>query len=86
MTKYHKVTVNGKVFFREYDTSTGYYDNEVLKEEDLIEQLLEEVVEAEIEIDEDEIERAINYIPSPCQRDMVQNYINYLQSLVESFE
>jgi hypothetical protein len=59
---------------------------EMLREEDLIEQLLEEVVESEIEIGEDEIERAINYIPRPYQREMVQNYINYLEAVVESLE
>jgi hypothetical protein len=86
MSKFHKVTINGTVHYRAFDSLTGYYDNEMLKEEDLIEQLLEEVVESEIEIDEDEIERAINYIPRPCQRDMVQNYIIYLQAVIESFQ
>ncbi|MGD6875659.1 hypothetical protein [Bacillus infantis] len=86
MTKYHKITMNGKVMYREFDPTTGYYKSEMLSEEDLIEQLLEEVVDSEIDIDESEIERAINYIPSPFQREMVQNYITYLESIVESFE
>jgi hypothetical protein len=86
MTRFHKITINGKVMFREFDSATGYYETEMISEEDLIEQLLEEVVDSETEIDEQEIDKAINYIPSPFQREMVQNYINYLESVVESLE
>jgi len=86
MTRYHKIIVNGSVYYREFDGSTGSYENEMITEEDLIEQLLSEVVESEIEIDDHEIERAINYIPSPFQREMVLNYITYLRTLVESYE
>ncbi|WP_235192199.1 hypothetical protein [Cytobacillus firmus] len=84
MTKYHKITMNGKVMYREFDPTTGYYENEMITEEDLVEQLLEEAVDSEIEIDEEEIDRAINYIPSSFQREMVQNYIAYLQAVIES--
>lgn len=86
MTKYHKITMNGKIMYREFDPSTGYYETDMLSEEELMEQLLEDVVDSEIEIDESEIERAINYIPSPFQREMVQNYITYLETIVESLE
>ncbi|WP_108668940.1 hypothetical protein [Peribacillus acanthi] len=86
MTKYHKIIINGKEFYREFDSTLGHYENEMLSEKEVIERLLEEVVESEIEIDEVEIERAINYIPSPFQREMVQNYINYLETIVESLE
>lgn len=84
--KYHKITINGNVMYREFDPSTGYYDNQMITEDDLVEQLLEEAVDSEIEIDEEEIERAINYIPSSFQREMVQNYISYLQAVIESYE
>ncbi|MFD2214989.1 hypothetical protein [Metabacillus endolithicus] len=86
MPIYHKITINGKVFFREFDSTRGYYENEMLTEAELIEQLLGEVVESEIEIDESEVERAIYSIPSPFQREMVQKYINYLEAVVESLE
>jgi len=86
MPIYHKITINGKVFFREFDSTRGYYENEMLTEEEFIEQLLAEVVESEIDIDESEIERAIYNIPSPFQREMVQKYINYLEAVVESLE
>ncbi|WP_077214998.1 hypothetical protein [Bacillus dakarensis] len=82
MPTYHKITINGSVFFREFDTTRGYYENEMLTEDELIQQLMEEVVEAEVEIDEGEIERAINCISSPFQRKMVQNYINYLEAVL----
>ena len=84
MPTYHKITINGSVFFREFDTSRGYYENEMLTENQLIQQLMEEVIEAEIDIDEEEIDRAIQCISSPFQRKMVQNYINYLEAVVES--
>ncbi|WP_433744958.1 hypothetical protein [Falsibacillus pallidus] len=86
MTKYHKVTINGEVLYREFDPSTGYYENEMLSQEDLIERIFEEVVESEIEIDEVEIQRAIHCIPSLIHREMIQNYLTYLETVVESLE
>ncbi len=32
MTKYHKITMNGKIMYREFDPSTGYYESEMLSE------------------------------------------------------
>jgi hypothetical protein len=78
--------MNGQVFFRSFDESTGYYEEELLTEKELTQRLLEDAVTSEIDIDEDEIERSINYIPSSFQREMVQNYITYLEAVVESLE
>jgi hypothetical protein len=86
MPTYHKVIMNGQVFFRGFDESTGFYEEELLTEKELAQRLLDEAVTSEIEIDEEEIERAINYIPSSFQREMVQNYITYLEAVVESLE
>jgi hypothetical protein len=86
MPTYHKVIMNGQVFFRSFDETTGYYEEELLTEKELAQRLLDEAVTSEIEIDEEEIERAINYIPSSFQREMVQNYITYLEAVVESLE
>jgi hypothetical protein len=86
MPTYHKVIMNGQVFFRSFDESTGYYEEELLTEKELTQRLLEDAVTSEIDIDEDEIERSINYIPSSFQREMVQNYITYLEAVVESLE
>ena len=84
MSTYHKVIMNGRVYFRDFDESTGLYDDEMLTGKGLIERLMEDAVSSTIEIDQEAIERAITHIPSVFQREMVQNYINYLEAVVES--
>jgi hypothetical protein len=86
MPTYHKVIMNGQIYFRSFDESTGYYEEELLTEKELAQRLLEDVVTSEIEIDEEEIQLSINSIPSSPQREMVQNYITYLEAVVESLE
>ncbi|KAB7665151.1 hypothetical protein [Bacillus sp. B1-b2] len=86
MTRYNKIIINGEITYRGFNEATGFYDNEVLTEEELIEELLGEVVEDVIEIDKGQIERAISCIPTIHQREMVQNYLDYLECLVESME
>jgi len=86
MSSYHKIIMNGKVSYREFDEAAGFYEGEMLTEKELIERLLDDAVSSTVEIDQEAIERAINYIPSSFQREMVQNYVNYLEVLVESLE
>jgi hypothetical protein len=86
MPTYHKVIMNGQIYFRSFDESTGYYEEELLTEKELAQRLLEDAVTSEIEIDEEEIQLSINSIPSSPQREMVQNYITYLEAVVESLE
>lgn len=86
MTTYHKIILNGVTFFREFDSSCGFYGQERLSQKELIEQLMDEAVESSIEIDEEEVIQAIRTIPSIMQREMVQNYITYLEMVAESLE
>jgi hypothetical protein len=86
MSIYHKIITNGEKYYREFNEVTGFYEEETLTEEELIEQLLEEAVEEVIEIDKGQIERAISTITDRYQREIVQNYLDYLERLVESFE
>lgn len=86
MSSYHKIVMNGEVRYREFDEATGFYEDEMLTKQELIERLLDDAVSSTIEINQEAIERAINYIPSAFQREMVQNYVNYLEALVESLE
>lgn len=86
MTSYHKIVMNGEVRYREINDSTGFYENETFSEVELIEQLLEEAVEEVIEVDKARIERAISTITDRYQRETVQAYLDYMESLVESFE
>ncbi|MBY6088501.1 hypothetical protein [Priestia flexa] len=86
MSNYHKIILNGQVYYRGFDETTGYYEDEMLTEKELVERLLEDAIGSIIEIDKEVIERVINCIPSSFQREMVQNYINYLEAVVESLE
>lgn len=86
MTIYHKIVIDGEVQYREFNESTGFYENEILSEEELVEQLLQEAIEEVIEVDKARIERAISTIPDQYQRETVQAYLDYMESLVESFE
>ena len=63
-----------------------FYEDEMLTEKGLIEQLLVDVVISTFEINREGIKRAINYTPSSFQREMVYHYINYFEVVVESLE
>ncbi|KZZ85054.1 hypothetical protein [Bacillus sp. SJS] len=86
MAKYHKIVINGEVQFREVDESTGFYENTILTEDELVEQLLDDAIQEVIEIDKGQVERIISFLPQPFHREQVQTYIDYLENLVESFE
>ena len=86
MSRYHKIVTDGEVRYREFNEATGFYEDETLSEEELVEQLLEEAVEEVIEVDKARIERAISTIPDQYQRETVQTYLDYIERLVESFE
>jgi hypothetical protein len=86
MSRYNKIVHDGEIYYREINESTGYYEDETLSEAELMEHLLAEAVGEVIEIDKGQIERAISCIPNIHQRELVQNYIDYLERLVESLE
>ena len=86
MARFHKIIENGEVSYREFNEATGYYEAEMLTEEELVEHLKEEAVEDIIEVDKGQIERAISTIPDRYQRELVQNYLDYVERLAESFE
>ncbi|MGE7660262.1 hypothetical protein ACQKL6_00965 [Peribacillus sp. NPDC097197] len=86
MGNYHKITINGVTFFREFNSASGYYGLDELTKEELVEQIMDEVIESSVEIDEEEINQAIRSIPSYSQRESVQNYITYLEMVAESLE
>ena len=86
MSRYHKIVTNGEIQYREFNESTGFYEDDILSEEELVEQLLAEAVEEVIEVDKARIERAISMIPDRYQREIVQTYLDYIERLAESFE
>lgn len=86
MSIFHKIVENGEKTYRRVNEATGYYENEVLTEEELMEELLDEAVEEVVEIDKGQIERSISCIINIHQREIVQNYIDYLECLVDSLE
>ncbi|MEC1375840.1 hypothetical protein P9D39_16235 [Heyndrickxia oleronia] len=86
MQKYHKVVLNGKVFYREFDDRTGYYGKEILTENQLIQQMLEEIVIDEIKVDHEMIDYAISIIPTSKHKEMVKKYLGYLEMVAESLE
>jgi hypothetical protein len=57
--KYHKIVQDGEEYYRAYNEVTGCYEQEVLNEEELIEQLKEEAVDEIIEVDSGQVERDI---------------------------
>jgi TRAP-type C4-dicarboxylate transport system substrate-binding protein len=86
MSRYHKIVMNGEKYYRAFNEATGYYETEILAEQDLMNQLIEEAVIRVVEFDKGEIERAVSTIMDQYQREMVQNYLDYLERLVESLE
>ena len=87
MQKYHKVVLNGKAFYREFDDRTGYYGKEILTGNQLIQQMLEEIVFIdEIKVDHEMIDYAISIIPTSEHKEMVKKYLGYLEMVVESLE
>lgn len=86
MTRYHKIVMDGEVRYREIHEATGFYEEQTISEEELFEHLLEEAVEEVIEVDKGQIERAISTIPDRYQRELVQNYLDYVERLAVSFE
>jgi len=78
MRSYKKISIEGDVFYREYRTTVS---DEWLTEEELIEQLLEEAVKDEVEIDEYAIRHVLNRLTDEEDRQMLQDYIRYLEHM-----
>ncbi|MGE7603968.1 hypothetical protein ACQKL5_15960 [Peribacillus sp. NPDC097675] len=84
MPIYHKIVMNGRVLYREFDSARGHYELEMITEQELIEILMDQAVESSIEVDQEAINCAVRGIMSTIQREMVQNYITYLEMVSES--
>lgn len=80
MPKYHRIIIDGVSYYREYSYGLDSY-GEMLSEDELVQLLLDEVVEQEIEINEKEIEAALRRIPDREDRNLLQNYIRYLERI-----
>ncbi|MCM3411135.1 hypothetical protein [Metabacillus litoralis] len=80
MNLYHKIIIDGENFYREYNGGNEQYD-ELLNEQELFELLLESVVEEEIEISHSKIQQALRRISYSDDRDLLNNYICYLERL-----
>jgi hypothetical protein len=83
--KYHKIVRNSGTYYRVFNEATGFYEQITLTEKELTERLLQEAVEEVIEIDKGEVERAISSIGDQYKREIVQNYIDHLERIAESF-
>ncbi|MGJ9385251.1 hypothetical protein [Salipaludibacillus sp. CF4.18] len=80
MTNVHVIKLNGQEWFRKFNDGTGTYDDLVTKDE-LLEVLLEEFVTHEIEVDNKDLARVLKSIPSSADRELLRNYIEYLERL-----
>lgn len=78
MVKYHRIIIDGVPYYREYSYGLDSY-GEMLSEDELVQMLLEEVVEEEIEINKRDIEAALRRISDREDRNLLQNYIRYLE-------
>jgi hypothetical protein len=81
---YHRITLNGQTFFREYDESMDSYDDELLSEEEFVEMVMNEFVSEERDIDESKIQSAIRRIPNFNDRELIEVYIRYLERFSNS--
>jgi hypothetical protein len=80
MAKYHRITIDGVPYYREYSYGLDGY-GEMLSEDELVQLLLEEVVDEEIEISQREIEAALRRIADRDDRNLLQSYIRYLERI-----
>ncbi|KIL45559.1 hypothetical protein KP77_28510 [Jeotgalibacillus alimentarius] len=86
MKKYKKIMMNGDVYFREIDEATGFFESETMSEEELVELLLDEAIISEVEVNFEEIKRGIQSIPNVRSREIVEDYMDYLEELVSTLE
>lgn len=80
MPKYHRIIIDGVSYYREYSYGLDSY-GELLSEDELVQMLLEKVIDEEIEINEREIEAALRRISDSRDRNLLQNYIRYLERI-----
>ncbi|MED5053041.1 hypothetical protein GRQ40_17145 [Anoxybacillus sp. PDR2] len=80
MAKYHRIVIDGMAYYQEYSYGLDSY-GDMLSEDELVQLLLEEVVEEEIEINKRDIEAALRRIPDREDRNILQNYILYLERI-----
>jgi hypothetical protein len=81
MEVYHRIVIDGENYYREYSHSMEKYDD-LITEQELMEILLDQVVEDEIEISQERIEHALRRMADREDRELLNNYICYLERLV----
>ncbi|MCE4049917.1 hypothetical protein [Bacillus sp. Au-Bac7] len=78
---YHKITIDGETFFREYNSGLDSYED-LLTEEELMETVMSEIVAEELDIDHHQIECAVRRVTSHSDREILKYYIRYLERLI----
>lgn len=81
MSVYHRIIIEGENYYREYSHGMEKYDD-LMTEQELMEILLDQVVEDEIEISQARIEHALRRMSDRDDRELLNNYICYLERLV----
>ncbi|KAA2396104.1 hypothetical protein F2Y18_15780 [Bacillus cereus] len=76
--EFHRVIVDDETYYHEYKDYNNEYGG-LLEEEIQIEMLMEQVVTEEIDIDEVNVELAIERIHSPGDQQTLLHYIAYLK-------
>ncbi|WP_394219130.1 hypothetical protein [Halobacillus trueperi] len=84
MTQFVRVVGPNGEYYMEVDPSTGYYMSEPLTKDEVLEVILEEVVERTIEDDFDRVRSVICNSMEKDEQEMVLNYLEHLEALVEA--
>ncbi|KMY55629.1 hypothetical protein AC623_18235 [Bacillus sp. FJAT-27231] len=82
--KYHRIVIDGTPYYREYYMGSGRYGDDLYTEEELVELLLEDVIEDTIEVDPHKVECAIRRIANHDDRNLIRNYLLFLERLMEN--
>ncbi|MCP3761429.1 hypothetical protein NLX67_03360 [Domibacillus sp. A3M-37] len=69
--RYHRIVIDGEVYYREYCEGHDSYGDELLTEEELVEILLGEVVDDEITVDPYRVENAILRIMDRTDQNLI---------------
>lgn len=83
MKRYHKIIINKKPFYREYNSINETYSLTMVTEDELAERLIDEAVDNEIVIDEFKLNEILCKILNHHDKMYVLNYIQYLERFLE---
>lgn len=87
MREFVRITGNeNEEYYMEMDPSTGYYEGEPLQKEEVLEMLLEDAVEKEIDCNFERIRQTICRRMDGSEQELVMNYLEHLEALVEAVE